>query len=321
MAYVVSALTDYTRENEDKLVIKSLFGAKSLDLFRSEGNVLTGVKSSEKINILDSDATFQTGGTCGFLTSGSTTFTQRTVTVGKIKVNEALCPKALEAKYTQKALQIGSRYESIPFEQQYTDLKAGTIAEQLEVAVWQGDTGHTNANLNKFDGLIKLIDAGSPVDANVAAYLTPVAASTGITVSNVKGIVAAMWLSIPAKVQGKSDVRVFCGWDTFNKYIAAFTDANLFHFSPKGSEVSAENGEVMIHGTNYKLTAVHGLDGTNRLFAMRTSNVHLGTDLENEEERWEIFFAKEADEIRFIAEFKYGINVAFTNEISEFTLT
>jgi hypothetical protein len=63
------------------------------------------------------------------------------------------------------------------------------------------------------------------------------------------------------------------------------------------------------------------LDGTNRLFAMRTSNVHLGTDLENEEERWEIFFAKEADEIRFIAEFKYGINVAFTNEISEFTLT
>jgi hypothetical protein len=321
MAYVVSALTDYTRENEDKLVIKSLFGAKSLDLFRSEGNVLTGVKSSEKINILDSDATFQTGGTCGFLTSGSTTFTQRTVTVGKIKVNEALCPKALEAKYTQKALQIGSRYESIPFEQQYTDLKAGTIAEQLEVAVWQGDTTHTNANLNKFDGLIKLIDAGSPVDANVAAYLTPVAASTGITVSNVKGIVAAMWLSIPAKVQGKSDVRVFCGWDTFNKYIAAFTDANLFHFSPKGSEVSAENGEVMIHGTNYKLTAVHGLDGTNRLFAMRTSNVHLGTDLENEEERWEIFFAKEADEIRFIAEFKYGINVAFTNEISEFTLT
>jgi hypothetical protein len=321
MAYVVSALTDYTKENEDKLVIKSLFGAKSLDLFRSEGNVLTGVKSSEKINILDSDATFQTGGTCGFLTSGSTTFTQRTVTVGKIKVNEALCPKALEAKYTQKALQIGSRYESIPFEQQYTDLKAGTIAEQLEVAVWQGDTGHTNVNLNKFDGLIKLIDAGSPVDANVAAYLTPVAASTGITVSNVKGIVAAMWLSIPAKVQGKSDVRVFCGWDTFNKYIAAFTDANLFHFSPKGSEVSAENGEVMIHGTNYKLTAVHGLDGTNRLFAMRTSNIHLGTDLENEEERWEIFFAREADEIRFIAEFKYGINVAFTNEISEFTLT
>jgi hypothetical protein len=321
MAYVVSALTDYTKENEDKLVLRSLFGSKSLDLFRSEGNVLTGVKSSEKINILETDAIFQSGTACGFLTSGSTTFTQRTVTVGKIKVNESLCPKALEAKYTQKALQAGSRYENIPFEQQYTDHKAGTIAEQLEVAVWRGDTSAVNANLSKFDGLIKLIDAaGTAVAANVAAYIaTPVTTSAGITVANVKALVAGMWLSLPASVQGKSDVRVFCGWDTFNKYIAAFTDANLFAFSPKGNEVSAENGEVMIHGTNYKLTAVHGLDGTDRLFAMRTSNVHLGTDLENEEERWEIFFAKEADEIRFIAEFKYGVNVAFPSEISQFT--
>lgn len=321
MAYNVAGLTDYTKENEELLVMKSLFGAKTQQVIQKEGNVMTGVKSSEKINILDTDATFQSGTTCGFLSSGSTTFTQRTVTVGKIKVNESLCVKALEAKYTQKALQTGSRYDKIPFEQQYTDLKAGTIAEQLEVALWQGDTTSTNTNLSKFDGLIKLIDAGSPVDANVAAYLTPVAAATGITTSNVKGIVAAMWLALPARVQGKSDLRVFCGWDTFQKYIAAFTDANLFHYSPKGTELSAENGEVMIHGTNYILTAVHGLDGTNRLFAMRTSNIHLGVDLENEEERWEIFYAKEADEVRFIAEWKIGVNVAFTNEIVEFTLT
>lgn len=321
MAYVVSALTDYTKENEDKLVIRSLFGAKSMQLIQSEGNVMTGVKSTEKINIVDTDATFQSGSACGFLSSGSTTFTQRTVTIGKIKVNESLCPKALEAKYTQKALQVGSRYEGIPFEKQYTDQKSGLIAEQLEKALWMGDTNHTNTNLSKFDGLVKLIDAaGTATAANVAAYIsTPITTSAGITVSNVKGLVAGMWLSLPVAVQGKSDVRVFCGWDTFNKYIAAFTDANLFHFSPKGSEVSAENGEVLIHGTNYKLTAVHGLDGTDRLFAMRTSNIFLGTDLENEEERWEIFFAKEADEIRFIAEFKYGVNVAFPAEISQFT--
>lgn len=324
MAYEVTGLTNYTKENEDLLVMKSLFGSKTVQLIQREGQVMTGVKSSEKINILDVDATFQSGGTCGFLSSGTTSFTQRTVTVGKIKVNESLCPKALEAKYTQKALQIGSRYENIPFEQQYTDQKSGKIAEQLEIAIWKGDTTSTDTNLKHFDGLIKLIDtAGTSVQANHASYLgaTAIASSTGITTANVKSIVAAMWLALPAGVQGKDDVRVFCGWDTFQKYIAAFTDANLFHFAPKGSEVSAENGEVIIHGTNYKLTAVHGLDGTNRLFAMRTSNIYLGTDLENEEERWEIFFAKEADEIRFISEFKYGVNVAFPSEIVDFELT
>lgn len=317
MAYNVSALTDYTKENEDLLVMKSLFGSRTMELIQREGNVMTGVKSSEQINILDTDALFQAGGTCGFTSSGTTTFTQRAVTVGKIKVNEALCPKALETKYTQKALQIGSRYEKIPFEKQYTDLKSGTIAQQLENSFWQGNTAIGDPNLNKFDGLIKLIDAaGTAANGNPTGITT----ATGITTSNVKGIVAGMWLAMPAKIQGKEDIRVFCGWDTFNKFIAAYTDLNLFHFAPAGTEVSAANGEVIIPGTNYRLTAVHGLDGTNRLFTIRMSNIFMGTDLENEEERWEIFFAKEADEIRFIAEFKDGVNVAFPDEIVSFKL-
>lgn len=323
MAYNVSALTDYTKENEESLVMRSLFGARTQQIIQAEGTVMTGVKSSEKINILDTDAIFQTGGTCGFNSSGATTFTQRSLVVGKIKVNESLCPKALEAKYTQKALQIGSRYEAVPFEEQYTDQKAGTIAEQIEVAMWKGDTASVDVNLNKFDGFIKLIDAAAAsVAANAAAYISggAISSATGITSANVKSVVNAMWLALPARVQGKSDVRVFCGWDVFQKFIAAYTDQNLFHFKPAGSEVSAENGEVIIPGTNYKLTAVHGLDGTNRLFALRTSNMYEGTDLENEEERWEIFFAKEADETRFIAEFKKGVQVAFPNEIVQFQL-
>jgi hypothetical protein len=321
MAYDVSALNNYTKENEDLLVMKSLFGARTQQIIQAEGTVMTGVKSAETINILDTDATFQTGGTCGFLSSGTTAITQRTLTIGKIKVNESLCPKTLETKYTQKALQIGSRYENIPFEQEYTDLKAGTIAEQLEIALWQGNTAHGSTNLNKFDGFIKLIDtAAVAVAANSATYISGGAVSGAITTANVKSIVNAMWLALPARVQGKKDVRVFCGWDTFQKFVAAYTDQNLFHYAPKGSEVSQENGEVIIPGTFYKLTAVHGLDGTNRLFAMRTSNMYFGTDLENEEERWEIFFAKEADEVRFVVEWKAGVQIAFPNEIVQFTL-
>lgn len=322
MAYNVAGLTDYTKENEDLLVMKSLFGGKTSQLIQKEGNVMTGVKSSEKINILDTDATFQSGASCGFLSSGSTTFTQRTVTTGKIKVNESLCPKALEAKYTQKALQTGSRYDKIPFEQQYTDQKSGKIAEQLEVALWQGDTNSVDTNLSKFDGLIKLIDAaGTSVQANAAAYITPVSAGTGITTSNAAAIAKAMWLALPAAVKGKSDVRIFCGWDTFGKYVAGLTDANMYHYKSSGGELADDGGEIKIVGTNYILTAVHGLDGTNRLFALRMSNLFMGTDLENEEERWEIFFAKEADEIRFISEFKYGVNVAFPAEVVDFELT
>lgn len=317
MAYDVSALTNYTKENEALLITKSLFGGKTLDVIRNEGTVLTGVKSSEKIGELETDAIFQNGGTCGFTSSGATAFSQRTLTVGKIKVNESLCVKTLESKYTQKALKAGSRNDKIPFEEEYTNLKAGTIAQQLEVAVWQGDTNHGNVNLNKFDGFIKIIDAaGTAVNGNPTGITT----ATGITESNVKGIVKGVWQRLPAGVQGKEDVRIWAGWDTFALFIGAYTDANLFNFSPNGREVAETSGEVVIPGTFYKLTAAHGLDGTNRLFGMRSSNMFAGTDLVDEEERWEIFFAKEADENRFIAEFKKGVQVAFPNEIVSFKL-
>src|SRR5688500_6260715 len=102
MAYSVAGLNDYTKEMEASLVMKSHFCAKTQELIKACGIVLPGVKSSEKIPILETDAVFQAGGTCGFNASGTTTISDRGVVIGKIKINEALCPKTLESKATQK---------------------------------------------------------------------------------------------------------------------------------------------------------------------------------------------------------------------------
>jgi hypothetical protein len=50
------------------------------------------------------------------------------------------------------------------------------------------------------------------------------------------------------------------------------------------------------------------------------SNLYIGVDLLNEEDRFELFYAKEADEMRFVAEFKYSVNYAFPTEIVYFAL-
>ncbi|WP_343668726.1 hypothetical protein [Chitinophaga sp.] len=320
MGYDVSALTNYTKDNKDILVTSSVFSAKTQALISQQGNVLTGIKTAERIGNIDTDAVFQAGGTCGFNASGTTTITQRTITVGSIKVNESLCPKTLEAKYTQLALSAGSRYEKIPFEQDYTDKKSARIAAQLETAIWLGDTTSANVNLNKFDGLVKSIDAasGSVIHANVAAYTSgaPYGTGTVITGDVALAIADGMYSAIPMQIIDKDDLRIFCGWDFFKAYILALKYKNLYHYSAEDDK----SGEVSIPGTSYKLTAVHGLDGTKRLFAFRMSNIYLGTDMENEEEKWEIFFAKEADEVRFVAEWKLGVNFAIPDEIVEFHL-
>jgi hypothetical protein len=315
MAFDVSALTNYTIENEALLVTSSVLGNKTAELIKSKGNVMVGVKSSEKINIMDTDAFFQDGSSCGFNASGTTSFTQRTVTVGKIKVNEATCQKDLEAKYLQKALPGGSRYDSLAFATEYSDRKTQKIASQLENGLWQGDTASADGNLNKFDGLVKLIGAaGTVVNANSTTYYGT--AATAITAANVVAVFDAVYKAIPSTVVAKDDTIIVCGMDVFRTYTIALKNANMFNYAFDGKADS----EFMLPGTAIKVIALQGLNGTNKVYAMRISNLFIGTDLLNEEEKFEIFYAKEADQIRFVAEFKMGVNFAFPEEIVKFTV-
>lgn len=309
MSFDVSALADYTREFETELLLKSIAGNKSAGF----GELRTGIKSAETLDQLDVDAIFQAGGTCGFLSSGTTTFSQRTLAVGKIKINEALCPKTLEAKATQKLLNPGSTNESITFEEQYASQKAMTVSNQIEVADWRGDTTSGDANLSRYDGYIKIIDAaGSAIDGNTGA----VTVATGITDSNALALLEGMYSSIPEAVLDKEDQRIFVGFDTFRSLTINLRALNLFHFNPN----EQTDFEIVLPGTTIVVVAIQGLTTTDRMFGMRTSNKFMGTDLENEDEKFEIFFAKEADEVRYVNEFKRGVQVAFPAEIVEFTL-
>lgn len=325
MAFNLGSLTAYVVENADQLLVKSIFGAKTVDLIETEGTMLTGVKYAEKINMLASDAIFQDGSGCTRTSSGTTTITQRVIQVAPIAVIEDLCVNDLNKYYLSTALKPGSNNNALPnvFEEKYTDLKAMSVAKQLEIAVWQGDTTSGNANLSKFDGFIKIIDAaGNAIPSNLAKYITggPVLVATGITSANVKDIVNSMWLALPADIQGYDDIRIMCGWDTFYTYIQSYTAQNLFNFAPTGSEVSIENGTVIIPGTNYKLTAVHGLDTTNRLYSGRMYNFVGATDMLDDDEKWNLIPDQFNDYLRFKVYFKFGVQVAFPDQIVTFKL-
>jgi len=320
MAFVVSTLTDYAKENEALLVTSSVLGSKTATLIKSQGNVLVGVKSSEKIGIMDTDAFFQDDSDCGFNASGTTTFTQRSVTVGKIKVQEALCPKGLESKYLQKALSAGSNYDSIAFAADYTSRKSAKIASQLETAIWQGDSASANGNLNKFDGFVKLVAAASAsvVHANASGYYgTPLAASAGITSGVVIAVLDAVYKAIPAQIVDKDDVAIFVGNDVFRTYTIALKNANLFAYTFDGQAT----GELTLPGTTIKVIAVQGLNGTSKIYAGRVSNLFIGTDLLNEEEQFELLHDPYAMNIKFMAAFKFGVQFAFPDEMVDFIPT
>ena len=310
MAFNVSALANYTNEQSTELVLKSLFGGKTAAILQAAGQVQVGVKSAEALNILTSDVYFQADG-CGYTASGNTTFTQRNITVGKIKVEETLCPKTLEAKWMQTQIAPGSATE-VPFEVQIGTDKSNNIAKLLEVAMWQGDTAttNTNPNTNRFDGFNKIIDA-----ASASTVTGNISSATAITIANVEDLIDNMYAVVPADISDADDLVLWVGIDTFKKYTTALRNSNLFHYA-----ADAVGMEIMIPATNVKMIAVGGLSGTNRMFLGRLNNFFVGTDLANEEEEYKFWYSQDNDEVRFRATMKYGVQIAFPDQIVRFKL-
>ena len=308
MAFNVTGLTNYTNEQSTELVVKSLFGGKTAALLQAAGQVQVGVKSAEALNILDSSVYFQADG-CGYTASGNTTFSQRTITVGKIKVEETLCPKTLEAKWMQTQISAGSP-ESVPFEEQIGNEKSSKIAKLLEVAMWQGDTAtsNTNPNTNKFDGFVKIIGDATAVAGNTSS-------ATAITTANIDDLVDDMYAATPADIADADDLVLFVGIDTFKKYTTALRNNNLFHYA-----ADSDGMEIMIPATNVKMVGVGGLNGTDKMYLGRLSNFFVGTDLANEEEEYRFWYSQDNDEVRFRVTCKYGVQVGFPDQIVEFIL-
>lgn len=307
MSLNVSALNTYTDEQKMPLIKKSILEGRTITLI----SVQPDIKSSASINILDSTLELQAGA-CGFTDAGSTILTQRDLSVCPLKVNESICLDTLESYYTQAMMKPGSYNEDIPFEQIYAEDKAEKIAASIEDNVWKGNapdfTGYTAC-----DGFLNLFEntaaSGSTVDGNSSS-------ATAITAANIIGLVDDIAEAVPSDIIDSDDLILFMGYDTYRLWARALRNANLFHYT--GEENQTDNFSQMIPGTNIKVIAVRGLNSTNRMFLSRASNFYFGTDLLNDWENFSIFYSKDNDEVRFVAKFKIGVEVAFPGFVVAF---
>lgn len=315
MAFNVTGLTNYTKEESLTLLTKAMFTGKTASLLSAAGQVLPGIKSAEILPLLSSDIFFQAD-SCSYQSSGTTTISQRTLSVGKVKVQETLCPKDLETKYTQKALNAGEAIDMGVFTDQIGNEKAGDIAEAIETAIWQGDLASANPNLNKWDGFLTILTAlgfggaGDPIKGNVGnAYAS-------ITASNIDDILGTIYGVIPAALLDKADLFIGMGTDTFRLYRQWLVGANLFHYSP----AEIQSMEIVDPITGIKIYGLNGMNGTNKIVAGLWSNFFLGTDMMNEEENFEFIFNPFERRVQFHAAFKYGTQIAFPEQVVYFTL-
>lgn len=290
---VMTSLTAYVEQRRLPLIKEAVLKAKSASLF----NLQTDIKTSAALNLLSTDVEFGDGLTCGWDEAGTQTLSQRVLTTGNIKINMAYCDKAMLKYWTQYQVRVAAGQKTLPFEEDFISGVVENVKAAIETAIWQGDTTSQTNNLKYFDGLLKILkDAAGTVDVT-------------ITGTSAYDDIMAVYNAIPEKVLDGASILV--GADTFRKFVQELVAKNYFHYSGENL-----NGEIMLPGSQVKVIAVNGLNGTDKIVAGQLDkNFFYGCDMMNDEEKFEMWYSQDFREFRLAIEFNAGVQVAFPDEV------
>lgn len=293
MALNLNSLPLYVEQKRFPLIKEAVLKAKSASLF----NLQTDIKTSAAINLVTVAPVLQDGG-CGWSDAGTATLSQRIIETGLMKINQSFCEKDFLKYWTGYEVKVGVGSETLPFEEYFTSLIVEEVKASIEKMIWQGDKASEDANVNKFDGLIKILNAADGVVKPTIA--------TGATAYEA---IKAVYMAIPEKVLDKAVILV--GADKFRAFMQEMVEKNYFHYSADGYP----SEEFMLPGTNTRVIAVNGLNGTNKIVAASLDNLFYGCDLANDAETFDLWYSKDFREFRLAISFNAGVQVAFPNEV------
>ena len=295
----IESLGTYVDEQRLPLLRKAVLGARTAYHF----NLMTGVKGATALNLLETNVQFGDGSACGWNEAGESKLSQRTLEPGAIKVNMSFCDKKLLKTWMNYDVKVAAGQKTLPFEEDFMKGVGEDIAAKLEKALWQGDKDSSDANLNKFDGMIKIVDA-----ATIAG--THIYQADDTVTSTVNG----MYELIPAEAFSKGEVVLYMGADKYRKYIQELI-ANGNLVITTGVQDVAMPDSVLIPGTDVRVIYVDGLNSTGKMYASYRDNFVYGVDLTGDEEKYDFWYSQDNREHRLAVEFIAGVQVAYPDQV------
>ena len=293
----LSSLATYTDEVGGELMRRAILEGETAKIIK----VQPGVKGSQAINLLDSTLVVQDG-SCGWSSSGQTTYTQRDITVCQYKVNEALCPQELNDYWLGQLLTPGSYNETVPFEEQISILKTQQISQYIENQIWGADSGTTC-----FSGFKQLFRQQGSTESTVTGGIV-VTGQTALSSTTALAQVDNLVERIPDDIVDRTDLVVFMSHANYRKYLINYRTANYYHFNP---EDSYQNFKTFHPATNILVHPVGGLNGSNLMVLAPAGYLVMGVDLMSDSEQLKMFYSVDFDEVRLRSNFKVGVQVAW----------
>ena len=283
----------YVDESNESLIAKTVLGGQSVGLF----NLQTGVKGATAINLLNTDVTLQSALECGFTPVGASKISRRILDPVYLKVNMEWCDKNFLDTYAQHMVKIAAGMKTLPYAEEFTSHIIAKVNAALEKMLYQG-----KANLQKteFNGIMTIVSASG---------------SGAIKVGTESGTawekISKVYANVPEEAH-KDDLVILVSPSLYRKFIQELVKANMYHY-----DASDANAQTYLPGTSVPVIPVEGLinDTKEFILALRKSNVIFGTDMTNDQEKFDFWYSKDKQTFKLAIEFTAGVQVAYPEEI------
>lgn len=293
---IAQEIKGYVDESNESLIAKTVLGGQSVSLF----GLQTGVKGDTAINLLDTDVELQSALDCGFTPKGSNKISRRVLKPVYLKVNMQWCDKNFLDTYAQHMVKIAAGMKTLPYAEEFTAGIVARVNEALETMLYQGvaDVGKT-----EFDGLITLLGKESTA--------IKVGTNTGTAYEKLLKVYNAV-----PEVAHKDDLVILVAPSLYREFVQELVKANMYHY-----DANDANAQTYLPGTSVPVIPVEGLiptttnAGKEFIIALRKSNVIYGTDMSNDQEKFDFWYSADDQVFKLAIEFTAGVQVAYPEEV------
>lgn len=270
---------------------------------KNELSLLPNVKSKIKLAYSDLGDILQADN-CSFDAAGEGSLNQKTMEVCDLKVNLEYCATTFEANYLSLQLRAGSNNEEVmpaSYAEFVVDYVAEKVASDLEITMFQGDTGTASYPLSLCDGLVKqLLDDADVIDVSATA--------SAIDATNVIGELNRVLEAVPSQVRQQPNFKIFVSQEIAFAYkqAQAATQGGLFMV-----------GDKELNYLGFRLIPTSGLLAK-QMIAANTDKIFFLTDLTSD---WDDIIIIPQRNIsgarteRFATSLKFGVNYLYGEEI------
>ena len=297
----LNGLNTYVEQKSDELLTKAIMGAKTLDVI----DVMLDVKYKAPLNYLDSTVDFADASTCGWNASGSDTFTQRTIEVSPLKVNKEWCARDMRKYWMNYQLLIDANRETLPFEEKIVEENLKAINKKLETAIWQ--------ETSLFTGLLKLISTDA--SNGVKTY----DASAGVDYNEV---IDKAYQNITDDMYARGEIVMFVSPTVYRGYISelnAVCCANREAIDAASDFITYPGDSRVTIRPTFGLTGAQISGKDVYVVATWAKNLVFGTDVENSENDFKVWYDDKDEMTRFKVLFNAGTQIKFPAEVITIT--